>query len=121
MRRLFDPVFSHSPLLGPTRKPHSTHCRKRGSSVRRVAAPERPYSRTTRKPGLFYRMAFAVIVNPAAGRGGIRAKIDSLLETFRAYGIDKVFQTSALGEEETLAQRAINEGATTIVAVGGDG
>jgi len=66
-------------------------------------------------------MAFAVIVNPAAGRGGIRAKIDSLLETFRAYGIDKVFQTSALGEEETLAQRAINEGATTIVAVGGDG
>jgi diacylglycerol kinase (ATP) len=66
-------------------------------------------------------MAFAVIVNPAAGRGGIRAKIDSLLETFRAYGIDNVFQTSAPGEEETLAQRAINEGATTIVAVGGDG
>ena len=66
-------------------------------------------------------MSGCLIVNPAAGRGGIRSKIASLLETFRAYGLNKVFQTSARGEEERLAHRAIDEGATTIVAVGGDG
>jgi len=60
-------------------------------------------------------------VNPAAGRGGIRAKIPSLLETFRARGITRVYETSRPGDEETLALRAINEGANTIVAVGGDG
>jgi len=62
-----------------------------------------------------------LIVNPAAGRGGFRAKIPELLEVFRTYGITKSYQTGAPGEEEALAVRAINEGATTIVAVGGDG
>ena len=63
----------------------------------------------------------AVIVNPAAGRGGIRAKIPSLLETFRARGVTRFFETSRAGDEETLTLRAIDEGANTIVAVGGDG
>jgi diacylglycerol kinase (ATP) len=62
-----------------------------------------------------------LIVNPAAGRGGFRAKIPALLEIFRARGIATVFQTAAAGEEAALTLRAIRAGATTIVAVGGDG
>lgn len=60
-------------------------------------------------------------MNPAAGRGGIRAKIPSLVEAFRARGITRLYETSAPGDEEAVTQRAIREGATTIVAVGGDG
>ena len=60
-------------------------------------------------------------MNPAAGRGGIRTRLPQVLEIFRARGIAKVYQTSAAGEEESLAQDAIREGTTTIVAVGGDG
>jgi diacylglycerol kinase (ATP) len=60
-------------------------------------------------------------VNPAAGRGGIRAKLPELRETFSARGIRTVYETGARGDEEALARRAINEGHTTIVAVGGDG
>ena len=60
-------------------------------------------------------------MNPAAGRGGIRAKLPELRATFSAHGIRTVYETSARGDEELLARRAINEGCTTIVAVGGDG
>ena len=60
-------------------------------------------------------------MNPAAGRGGIRAKIPSLVEAFRARGITQLYETSAPGDEEAVTQRAIRDGATTIVAVGGDG
>ncbi len=60
-------------------------------------------------------------MNPAAGRGGIRAKLPSLLSVFRSQGFVNVSYTSATGDEERLAQRAIDEGAKTIVAVGGDG
>jgi diacylglycerol kinase (ATP) len=63
----------------------------------------------------------ALIVNPAAGRGGIRAKLPRLLEIFRAHGITSSSETQAAGDEEQLALRAVSEGATTIVAVGGDG
>src|SRR5438105_1767233 len=63
----------------------------------------------------------AIVLNPTAGRGGIRAKVPALLEIFRAYDITNVYETSAEGEEEALAVRAIDAGATTIVAVGGDG
>lgn len=62
-----------------------------------------------------------LIVNPAAGRGGIRAKIPSIAETFRARGITRVYETSTRGDEDAVTQRAILEGFTTIVAVGGDG
>ena len=62
-----------------------------------------------------------LLVNPAAGRGGIRAKLPKILDVFRAHGITKVYQTTSAGEESSLTKRAITEGATTIVAVGGDG
>jgi diacylglycerol kinase (ATP) len=60
-------------------------------------------------------------VNPAAGRGGIRAKVPGLIETFRARGVARVYQTTVAGEEETLTLRALGDGAATVVAVGGDG
>ena len=58
-------------------------------------------------------------MNPAAGRGGIRANLPSLLEVFRGHGLVNVAYTSAPGEEEDLARRAIGDGIRTIVAVGG--
>jgi len=60
-------------------------------------------------------------VNPAAGRGGIRANLPGVREIFREQGITKAYETTAAGDEETLALRAVREGANTIVAVGGDG
>jgi diacylglycerol kinase (ATP) len=65
--------------------------------------------------------ATCLIVNPAAGRGGIRASLPSLLAAFGERGITDVYGTTAPGDEEKLASRAINAGARTIVAVGGDG
>jgi diacylglycerol kinase (ATP) len=62
-----------------------------------------------------------LIINPAAGRGGIRAQSPDIREAFRARGIAKVYETAARGDEEALTRRAIQEGCTTIVAVGGDG
>jgi diacylglycerol kinase (ATP) len=62
-----------------------------------------------------------LIVNPAAGRGGIQASLPDLLEAFSARGISSTYKTSAPGEEREIAARAIRGGATTIVAVGGDG
>jgi diacylglycerol kinase (ATP) len=62
-----------------------------------------------------------LIVNPAAGRGRIRAALPSLLAAFGARRITATYETSAPGEEEELAERAIGAGAQTIVAVGGDG
>lgn len=65
--------------------------------------------------------ATCLIVNPAAGRGGISAKLRALRAAFGAIGIRTSYETSAAGDEEVLAQRAIDEGYRTIVAVGGDG
>jgi diacylglycerol kinase (ATP) len=62
-----------------------------------------------------------IIVNPAAGRGGIRTGVPKVRAAFSARGIDTVFETSAPGEEEDLAARAVRAGVTTIVVVGGDG
>ena len=62
-----------------------------------------------------------MIVNPIAGRGGIRGTIPHIREVFAARGVTAFVETTSAGEEETLAQAAIADGATTIVAVGGDG
>jgi diacylglycerol kinase (ATP) len=62
-----------------------------------------------------------VIVNPAAGRGRVGAKLSSVRSAFAAYGVTKFCETSASGDEDRVAARALGEGATTIVAVGGDG
>ncbi len=62
-----------------------------------------------------------VIVNPAAGRGAGARRLREVRESFAAVGIEDIRLTSRPGEEVLLASRAIQEGATTLVAVGGDG
>lgn len=60
-------------------------------------------------------------MNPAAGRGRIRSALPTVRAVFGARQINAIYETSAPGEEEALAERAIGAGAQTIVAVGGDG
>jgi diacylglycerol kinase (ATP) len=62
-----------------------------------------------------------LIVNPAAGRGRIRRILPEIAEAFRAVGTGGVYETSKPGDEGALASRALTDGASTIVAVGGDG
>jgi len=65
--------------------------------------------------------AVRVIVNPAAGRGRGGSMLPAIRDAFGRYGVTGVDVTGAAGEERTLAMRALTEGATTLVAVGGDG
>jgi diacylglycerol kinase (ATP) len=62
-----------------------------------------------------------VIVNPAAGRGRGRRALDDIRSAFGAHGITDVRTTASKEDERTIAARAIDEGAGTIVACGGDG
>jgi diacylglycerol kinase (ATP) len=62
-----------------------------------------------------------VIVNPAAGRGAARARIPEVRASFAALGVSQFEETRFAGDEERLAALAIEHGAETIVAVGGDG
>jgi diacylglycerol kinase (ATP) len=62
-----------------------------------------------------------VIVNPAAGRGRGRVAEQHVRRAFAAVGVADIRLTRTAGEEKLLAQRAIDEGVRTIVAVGGDG
>lgn len=62
-----------------------------------------------------------VIANPAAGRGISVKTIATLRADFEARGATEVHETAAAGEEVTLAERALERGAQTIVVVGGDG
>ncbi len=63
-----------------------------------------------------------VIFNPASGRGRGARRIDSFLSLLEKYlpGFTSA-GTSSPGEESLLADRAIAEGFSLIVAVGGDG
>lgn len=62
-----------------------------------------------------------VIVNPASGRGrGAKAAVE-VKRAFASVGVTDIRTTSAKGDERNVALRAIEEGASTIVAVGGDG
>lgn len=63
----------------------------------------------------------SVIVNPAAGRGGIHASLPRIREEFARCGVKDFLETTTRGEEALLAQRAIAAGAKILVAVGGDG
>jgi diacylglycerol kinase (ATP) len=65
--------------------------------------------------------AICLIVNPAAGRRRRRGAIPRLRKVFCERGITEIFETTAPGEEEALARTAIDRGARTIVAIGGDG
>jgi diacylglycerol kinase (ATP) len=62
-----------------------------------------------------------LIVNPAAGRGAVRATLPLVRSAFAAHGIYSVYESASPGDEGNLAARAVREGAQTIVAVGGDG
>lgn len=62
-----------------------------------------------------------VILNPAAGKGrGAKAE-PALRRAFAEVGVTDVRLTEAAGGEREAARRAIADGATTLVAVGGDG
>ena len=62
-----------------------------------------------------------LIINPTAGRGAVRATLPFVRSAFAARGIDNVYESTAPGDEEKLASRAVRDGVQTIVAVGGDG
>jgi diacylglycerol kinase (ATP) len=62
-----------------------------------------------------------VIVNPAAGRGLGARTLPAVREAFAAVGVGDVRTTEAREDERAVARRAIDEGFTTLVAVGGDG
>jgi diacylglycerol kinase (ATP) len=62
-----------------------------------------------------------VIVNPAAGRGRGARSLPLVREAFTAVGVSDIRTTQAREDERAVARRAIDEGFTTLVAVGGDG
>jgi diacylglycerol kinase (ATP) len=63
-----------------------------------------------------------VLVNPAAGRGRRRARIEQYLALLRRHlGAFEPKITSRAGEESALIDRALSEPIDCIVAVGGDG
>ncbi len=62
-----------------------------------------------------------VIVNPASGRGRGAHALGQIRDAFAAVGVTDVRTTERQGDERRLATRALQDGATTIVACGGDG
>lgn len=67
------------------------------------------------------RERVCVIVNPAAGRGRGKKILPALTSAFAAAGVDDIRQSTRRGEERDLADAALKDGCTTLVAVGGDG
>lgn len=63
----------------------------------------------------------SVIVNPAAGRGRGARMIPELTARFDDVGVTDILTTTQKGDEAELAKRAIANGSTTLVVVGGDG
>ena len=62
----------------------------------------------------------AIVINPAAGRGKPQRLLPEIRTAFARVSTT-LLQTASKGEEEALARQALRDGATTIVAVGGDG
>jgi YegS/Rv2252/BmrU family lipid kinase len=60
-------------------------------------------------------------MNPVAGRGGIHGTAAHIRGVFARRGTTAIVETTRPGEEKELTTIAIERGATTIVAVGGDG
>jgi diacylglycerol kinase (ATP) len=63
----------------------------------------------------------SVIVNPAAGRGRGARTLGAVTTAFNAIGVTDIQTTKAREDEGDIARRAMEAGATTQVAVGGDG
>ncbi|HEX6059126.1 MAG TPA: diacylglycerol kinase family protein [Gemmatimonadaceae bacterium] len=63
----------------------------------------------------------AVILNPAAGGGRARRILGRVREAFARLGGGPVLLTERAGDERRLVRLALDAGARTIVAVGGDG
>jgi diacylglycerol kinase (ATP) len=61
------------------------------------------------------------IVNPASGRGRGSRLLPDIRNTFAAVGVTDVQLTERPGDESRLTALALHNGATTIVACGGDG
>ena len=62
-----------------------------------------------------------VILNPASGRGRGSRLLPDIRTKFAAVGVTDVQLTERPGDETRLAALALHNGATTIVACGGDG
>jgi diacylglycerol kinase (ATP) len=62
-----------------------------------------------------------VLVNPTAGRGAAREKLERIKGEQSALGVAKIFQTTVPGDERRQAFAAIDEGFETIIVIGGDG
>jgi len=62
-----------------------------------------------------------IIVNPAAGRRSAASRVAEVTAAFEGANVRRVVETRAAGDEDALAQRALEAGVVTIVAVGGDG
>lgn len=62
-----------------------------------------------------------VIVNPASGRGRGGRVLPEVTRAFHAVGVTNIQTTQAREDEGAIARRAMDAGATTLVAVGGDG
>jgi diacylglycerol kinase (ATP) len=63
----------------------------------------------------------SVIANPAAGRGRGSRILPRVRQAFAAHGVTDLRITTGPKQERELARQAVEEGADTIVAVGGDG
>lgn len=66
-------------------------------------------------------MSTVVIANPVAGAGRGARVLGHARRTLAAHGVDDIRVTSAPGDAATCAQTALRDGATTLIAVGGDG
>lgn len=63
-----------------------------------------------------------VLVNPAAGRGRRRARVRAYMDLLRRHlGAMEPTMTQKPGDEAALVDRALQDGAECVVAVGGDG
>ena len=62
-----------------------------------------------------------MIVNPAAGRGTARDRIQAVRSAFAARAISEFHETHVAGDEARLTNLALDQGVETIVALGGDG
>ncbi|MDH4036633.1 MAG: diacylglycerol kinase family lipid kinase [Candidatus Krumholzibacteria bacterium] len=66
--------------------------------------------------------SFVVVVNPAAGRGRRRARLRDYLDRLRnQLGEFQPAVTERAGDEVAIVDRALADGASTIIALGGDG